>query len=89
MTLSMRLSDYAAMSPAEQAAALDALVNAARTNGATARTVLSARIRRFEERYEMTSDEMLQRVASGEFRETAEIAEWLFLLDSGNRGVAR
>ncbi len=34
-------------------------------------------VQRFERRYEMTSDEMVELVKTGRFRETAEIGQWL------------
>ena len=89
MPVSYRLSDLAAMTPAEQEVALDVLVAATRASNGTGSAVLNARIRRFEERYEMPSDEMLRRLASGTLEETAEIAEWLFLLDARQPRAAR
>ena len=43
--------------------------------------MLRRRIRRFELRYEMTTEQMLERTATGEFRETAEIAQWQYDAD--------
>jgi len=48
--------------------------------------VLEARVRRFEIDYEMSSAEMMRQVASGERKETADIARWRVLwsmLDDG------
>ncbi|HEX5724436.1 MAG TPA: hypothetical protein VFX98_03170 [Longimicrobiaceae bacterium] len=89
MPLSIRLNDLADMDETEREEALSSLVEAAKTNGAAGRAVLNARIRRFEERYEISSDEMLRRLASGEMKETAEIAKWLFLLNATRERVAR
>lgn len=75
----LRLNDYAAMKPTEQLSSLRALVSSSRQGGRDA--ARAARIRRFEQRYEMTSAEMLRKLANGECAETAEMSEWLFLLD--------
>lgn len=82
MSVTFRLSDFANMTPAERAGALEALVSAARSADDAGSHVHAARIRGFEERYEMSSDEMLDRLASGAMEETAEIAQWLFLLSA-------
>ena len=42
---------------------------------------LKRRIQRFELRYEMTTERMLERTATGEFRETAEISRWQYDAD--------
>lgn len=42
---------------------------------------LRRRIRRFELRYEMTTEQMLERTATGELRETAEISQWQYDAD--------
>jgi hypothetical protein len=39
-----------------------------------------ARIRAFEDRYEMTSAELVVRLSDGRQKETAEVAQWLFWL---------
>lgn len=89
MAASIRLNDLAGMSATRREAALEALVADARDGGGVSRSLLDARIRRFEERYELPSDELLRRVATGEMKETADVSEWLFLLDSRRAGVAR
>ena len=42
---------------------------------------LRRRIQRFELRYEMTTEQMLERTATGELRETAEISQWQYDAD--------
>ena len=42
---------------------------------------LRRRIARFELRYEMSTAEMLDRTATGEMRETAEISRWQYDAD--------
>jgi hypothetical protein len=68
------------MTASERAAVIDRLTAEAKgpVNGLAVAAL--ARIRTFESRYEMTSSQLLERLKSGEERETAEIAEWLFLL---------
>ena len=81
MRYSVRLSDLSYMSESERNQELGKLVEVAkqnRNNGSD--PLLNARIRQFEMRYEMSSDTMRERLRTGEIRETAEIAKWLFLL---------
>ena len=61
---------------------LEHLVENARKANGTAAAYLVSRVKQFELRYEMDSDELLRRLSEGEQSETAEIAEWLFLLDA-------
>lgn len=63
-------------------AELGALVENARTANGSASAYLEGRIRAFELQYEMTSADLLATLEAGQQRETAEIAEWLFLLDA-------
>lgn len=81
MTYQLRLSDWGQMSPAEQEKQLEALTEASSEQEGAPLAVLNARIKRYEMRYEMTSEELKQRLRSGTQAETAEIAHWLFLLD--------
>lgn len=87
MSTRVRLSDLSNMGADAQARHLDALVAATAKPRAGA-AVSDARIRGFEVRYEMGSDEMRSRLGTGELRETAEIAQWLFLLGSRERLAA-
>lgn len=43
--------------------------------------VIDARIRAFEERYEISSAALIERLRENSQAETADIAEWLFWLD--------
>jgi len=80
MTHSVRIADLHALGPQERQAALARIVAEARApaNGQAVATL--SRIREYERRYEMSSTVLLAKLASGEVRETAEIAEWLFCL---------
>lgn len=50
---------------------------------------LAAKIRRLEQRYEVTSEKMREQVASGERRETWEVCQWLMLLSDRDRLAER
>jgi hypothetical protein len=78
MAHTTRLADLQALSPAERQDVLSRLAAEALgpANGFAAGVV--ARIREYERRYEMTTAALLERLARGEVRETAEIADWLF-----------
>ena len=88
---SISIGTLQAMPAADRARALAELAaNAAvPRNGQSA--VLDARIRFFEQQYEMTSDELHQRLRSGQQTETADVSKWLFLLEArnGHEPVAR
>ena len=81
---SIFLNTLRALPAADRAQALaDLAANAAAPrNGQSA--VLDARIRVFERQYEMTSDELHQRLRTGQQTETADVAKWLFLLEARN-----
>ncbi len=49
---------------------------------------IGARIRTFEQRYEMTSEQLRVALREGHQRETAEISSWLFWLEA-QAAVAR
>lgn len=57
------------------------VANARSANGSTS-AYLKSKVRAFEERYEMTSAELLHALETGYQKETSEIAEWLFLLET-------
>lgn len=76
----IRSADLAALPPDEKKKALAALTNPSQEEKARTRAVLQARVRQFETRYEMTSEEMIDGLARGEVRDTAEINQWMNLL---------
>lgn len=76
----VRLSELATMRPEEFRAAAAELRQASRQAKKSGSPPLDRRIRAFEVRYEMSSDQMLRRLNAGEQNETAEICEWLLLL---------
>ncbi len=78
--MSLRLTDLANMTDAERTRALATLD--------TQPSPAGRRIKRYELRYEMTSAAMKRRVAEGQMKETAEVAEWLFWLNAQPNHVA-
>ncbi|MDX1530144.1 MAG: hypothetical protein R3362_01330 [Rhodothermales bacterium] len=70
------------MSEQARDAELDALVQHARDANGSVTTDLRSQIKAFELRYEMTSEGLLVALEAGEQKETAEIVEWLYLLDA-------
>ena len=88
---SISLNTLRALPAAERERALAELsANAAAPRNGQS-DVLDARIHFFEQQYEMTSDELHQRLRSGQQTETADVAKWLFLLEArnGHEPVAR
>jgi len=63
-------------------AALAALVAAARTTTEHANRHLETRVRAYELRYEMTTQQLLRALQEGQQKETADIADWLFWYDA-------
>lgn len=88
MPIRIRPSELSAMSTAEQAAMLGQLVEEARNPSYETRAAFESRIRAYELRYEMSSEELKSGLSNGSVKETAEIAEWLFLLDTRESGVS-
>ena len=85
MGLSVRLADLDGMTAQERDQLMGQLVNEATgpANGQLA--LVAARVKVFERRYEMSSDDLLERLRTGQQRETAEIAQWLFWLQVQRR----
>lgn len=86
MGMLIRLSELARMTQGQQERVLTALVRKAKAPRSGHVTELDRRLREFELRYEMSSDEMLERFARGELRDTADIARWS-LLAHARRGL--
>jgi hypothetical protein len=88
-TLRMKLSDLALMPAGDKSRALTGIVRAAREGARNGSSVIDSRIRNLEVRNGMTSDELRAKLSRGEIRETAQVAEWLFLLNARHSRVAR
>ncbi len=87
MGYTVRTADLASMREGERSLVLEELCAAAQRpqNGQAA--VMDARIREFEQRYEMSSRDLLERLVTGAVKETAEISRWLFWLEARANGA--
>lgn len=88
--MKIKLSDLAQMSQDEKDAALSALTDAAKAP--TTEQQISdykAKIAVYEQKYELTSDEMRSKLSRGEIDETLEICHWLMDLTILNNLVGR
>lgn len=66
------------LSEAERTRLLDAAFDSSPQALANYLTVLDARLRVFEQRYELPSTALPEALASGQLRDTADVSEWLF-----------
>lgn len=80
MAHAIRLSDLKALNPTEKSNVLHRLTTEASSRPNGQASAAFTRIRAFEERYELTSEQLLRGLKDGSVRETAEINEWLFCL---------
>lgn len=80
MTYSVKLSELRKMSEEERVEAIDKLVEAAYGPPNGQLEDLETQIRKFEFRYETSSERMLKELSEGSRKETAEITSWLMLL---------
>jgi hypothetical protein len=85
MNRTLKLSDFSSMQPEGRTAALDELVVAASQPANGGLEALESEINEFEARYEMSSDELVERIEADRQEETAEIASWLIALDLRRR----
>ena len=88
MAYHIKLADLANMSREDQERELASLTRAAAARDGR-RAMLDSRIRRFELRYEMSSAQLAAALRAGTVRETAEIAEWLFWVETREASVGR
>lgn len=89
MHLSFTDAEYRKMTPTERKAVLKAasVVLASPPNGELHDVDLE--IRAFEERLNLPSETMKERVSEGSLKETWEICQWLMLLSRRERIVSR
>ena len=78
MEQTVRISDLQAMKPGEQEQLLRSVVEQAMAPANGPLTGAHARIRAYEERYEMSTETLLEKLSREEIKETTEIANWLF-----------
>lgn len=79
--MKVKLSDLANMSSKEREVTLDALVHAALqppTKQDIAR--LEKKVQAFEQRNEMSSNDMLRQLQNGQIKETNEVCSWLMAI---------
>lgn len=86
MSMTLKLSELARLPKADRDVALGKLVEAARAPRNGQARELDQRIRAFEIRYEMTSEEMVRRLHAGQIEDTADISKWTMLLLARSRG---
>jgi ABC-type molybdate transport system ATPase subunit len=82
MSYTVKLTELGQMTQGEQAEVLTELVASAQSKRNGQAAILSARIRMYEQRYEMSSSTLISRLRKGEIKETAEIAMWLSLVNA-------
>lgn len=78
--LGIRMTDLRSMGTVEREGVMKRLASdaSALPNGQADGAL--ARVRAFEARYEMSSDQLVERLGKKTQRETADVAEWLFCL---------
>lgn len=80
MSHAVRLSDLSAMSGKDREGVFKRLNDEASQKPNGPLDAATARVKAFEQRYEFSSERLLERLAKGEQKETAEVNEWLFCL---------
>ena len=77
---SVKLADLRSLMPKDRDVLLEQFVaeSVAPTNGQL--NAVHARVRAFEAKYEMKSDDLVRCLEHQQMRETADIAQWLFCL---------
>ena len=89
MPYHIKLSELGRLSRDEQETEFKSLTRASIATPNGTRAIVTDRIREFERRYEMKSAQLLEGLEQGTVRETADIAEWVFWLDTRDHSVAR
>ncbi len=90
MSRAVRFSEIREASPAVREKALTGIIAEARAPANGSLTDLDARITGYEERYGLTSDQLLDELSTGKREETADVLSWLMLLRvRGRVGPAR
>lgn len=81
MLYRVKSTELTLMPPAGKRQAVTELVAYSRSANGSASRYLSEQVRQFETRYEMTSAELKRKLQAQPDIETADIAQWLFLVD--------
>lgn len=74
--------DLSGLSIEERLELLDSLADPSKAFNGSGAAYLKGHIEEFEERFRMTSEEMLCALREGRIEETDQIASWLFYLDA-------
>ena len=82
----MKLEEFSRMDASGQRSAVEEISRCALAPRNGQAHSIDARILAFEVRYEMTSQVMRERFATGELQDTADLARWLMLLQVRDRG---
>jgi hypothetical protein len=85
MPYSIPSAALAQMSPEDLTRFLNAAFAANRSDWATFLSIIDARLRVFEHRYELPSSELVTALQSGALRDTAEVSQWLFWTEVRNQ----
>jgi len=85
MLQTVRTADLALMTEPERQAALGEMMRAVKAPVNGYASILAARLREFERRYEISSRQLIEQLKAGTRNETADIARWLMLLQVQRR----
>jgi len=80
MAYSVAMSEFRHMSEEQRAEAVSNLVHGASESANGQAEQLDTQIEAYEHKYNLTSEDLLEMLASGELQETADICSWLMLL---------
>lgn len=78
----IKSSDLAGLSLEDRLELLGSLADPSNASNGSGTAYLQGHIEEFEERFRMTSEEMLCALEEGRIEETDQIASWLFYLDA-------
>jgi hypothetical protein len=78
MSHSVSLSDLHNMSREDRERELNEIITRAQAPRNGQRAIIAAKIRAFENRYDMTTAELVERLEGGQLRETADFSRWMF-----------
>lgn len=80
MTLTLRSADLGKMTPEEREYALDVALADSPESASVYRSIVRARLRVFEERYELPSSDLHAALKNKRLTDTKDIAQWLIWL---------
>jgi hypothetical protein len=77
-TESLPLSELRKMPATDRETVLGDLIERAQASGNRQRAAIAARIRAYEERYDMSSEDLRAKLIDGRLEETREFSQWMF-----------